>query len=314
MGFFSKKKKLAGWTSLAFLPEGLCVAQVTPAVGGRPVVARASLYQVQPTNADALEKLAKDWHMANYTCTTLLAASQYHMLVVEAPNVPAEELKTAIRWRIKDLLDYHIDDATVDVLDIPPDPNAPTRNHSMYAVAAPNAVISERQAVFERAHVPVSVIDVPEMAQRNIAKLVEAAGRGLAILAFSSEGGLLTVTFDGELYLSRRIDISVQQLSQGSDDQQMVFFDRIALELQRSLDHFDRQFHYIAISKLMLAAFPTVANLQSYLASNLYVPVELLELDRVFDLSKTPELNQRDQQPVFFHALGAALRVEERAL
>ena len=39
------------------------------------------------------------------------------MLVVDAPK-SAGRVKTAIRWRIKDLLDYRVDDATIDVLDI----------------------------------------------------------------------------------------------------------------------------------------------------------------------------------------------------
>ena len=41
------------------------------------------------------------------------------MLSLEAPAVPREELKTAVGWRLKDMLDFHIDDATIDVLAIP---------------------------------------------------------------------------------------------------------------------------------------------------------------------------------------------------
>ena len=48
-----------------------------------------------------------------------------------------------------------------------------------------------------------------------------------------------------------------------------------------------------------------------HLASNLYMPVEAMTLDDVFDLSKAPELQDTAQQQRFFLTLGAALRHEE---
>ena len=43
------------------------------------------------------------------------------MQLVEAPSVPATEVKSAVRWELKDLLDYPVDAATVDVADVPKD-------------------------------------------------------------------------------------------------------------------------------------------------------------------------------------------------
>ena len=146
----------------------------------------------------AAEKLAKEMDFDRYQCATLLRPGEYQMLVVEAPTVPAVELKSAIRWRIKDLLDFHVDDATVDVLDIPPEAGAqPGRNHSMYAIAARNEVIRGCVKTFESARIPLSVIDIPEIAQRNISALHETEGRGAALLYFNNEFGLLTITCGG---------------------------------------------------------------------------------------------------------------------
>ncbi len=64
------------------------------------------------------------------------------------------------------------------------------------------------------------------------------------------------------------------------------------------------------MAKLLLA--PTgAAGFHEYLASNLYMRVEAMELGDVFDLSKVPELAEVAQQQRFFLALGAALRLEE---
>ena len=176
-------------------------------------------------------------------------------------------------------------------------------------MAAPGAAIKKRVVDFDAAKLPVSVIDIPELAQRNIANLLEDKGRGMALLSFDESGGLLTFTFEGELYSSRHIEVSLSQLSESDSEQRQRHFDRITLELQRSMDHFERQFAFITISKLMLAALPEAVNLEAYLSSNLYIPVATLSLDDIFDFSllpgATPDIRQR-----CFYALGAALRDE----
>lgn len=308
-------RKKPGWLAISFQNEGVSVAHVLPATGKKPVV---SFCAVRPpsfaVDSDNLGKLARELQMDQYRCTTLLKADEYQMLLVEAPNVPPEELKIAIRWRIKDLLDYHVDDATLDVLDIPPDRNAPTKAHSMYAVAAPNRAIQQRQALFEEARIPLSVIDIPETAQRNIAALLEPEHRGLAMLSFGGDGGLLTITYEGELYFSRRIDITLEQLAETGEAQRTANFDRITLEMQRTLDHFDRQFHFVTLARLVLAPMPEGESLREYLAANLYLPVESLNLADVFDISAVPELDRVEYQSLCFTALGAALRVEGKSL
>ena len=314
MGFFGKSRKVSGLLAIGFDADGMCAARVSRVPEGKPVVELALFYAFrQPLAPEALEKIARDLQASHYQCATLLGGRDYQMLAVEAPNVQPDELKAAVRWRLKDMLDFHIDDATIDVLDIPADKNAAVRAHSMFAVAARNAVIEARQALFAAAKVELNVIDIPETAQRNIAALLEPEGRGLAMLSFNHDGGLLTVTFGGELYLSRRIDASIALLQDSDVERRHQTFDKITLELQRSLDHFDRQFHFVTVSKLLLAPLPTSA-LLDYLASNLYMPVDALDLASVLDLSKVPELQAIEAQQRHFLTLGAALRLEETVL
>lgn len=316
MGLFRRAKNTAGLVAIDFQEDGLCAALVERSSSSLPSVKEVAFYAADKTSVpNALEKIAKELHTDRYQCTTVLGSGEYQLLSVDAPNVPPDELKTAIRWRLKDMLDFHIDDATIDVLDVPVDKNAAGRVHSMYAVAARNQLIQQRQALFGDAKIPLSVIDIPEMAQRNIAALLEPEGRGLAVLSFDSRGGLLTVSFSGELYLSRRIDIPLEQLQQSNLEQRNVCYDRITLELQRSLDHFDRQYHFITLSKLVIAPLGEAGQgLREYLATNLYLPVEAVDLEAVLDLSKVPVLKSSAEQQRYFMALGAALRHEEKAL
>lgn len=314
MGFFSKAKKKQGSLIIAVQGSGYAVASVRRVTDSKPVVEMAAFFPAPAGQLDStLERLAKELKAAAFHVGTLLTGGEYQVLSVEAPNVPQEELKTAVRWRLKDMLDFHVDDATIDVVDIPADKNAPSHAKQMFVVAARNSVIEARQNLFAGAGAGLSVIDIPEMAQRNISTVVQNEGRGLAMLSFDTDGGLLTVSCGGELYLSRRMDVTLMQLMEPDPNRAQLVHDRITLELQRSLDHFDRQFHYVNVLKLLLA--PTGAEgLHEHLASNLYMPVEAMTLDDVFDLSHAPELQDAAQQARFFLTLGAALRHEEVSL
>ncbi|MGB7479200.1 MAG: agglutinin biogenesis protein MshI [Burkholderiaceae bacterium] len=314
MALFGKNRKLDGWLAISPQPDGVRAACVRRIEGAPPKVERAAFYPLAKASAESvLERLAKDLDAARRDCTTLLAADEYQLLLVDAPTVPPDELKAAIRWRVKDMLDFHVGDATIDVLDVPPEKDAPARNHSMYVVAARNQLLAQRQELFGAAKIPLSVIDVPEMAQRNVAALLEPPGRGLALLSFGIDGGLLTVTYGGELYLSRRIDVRREQLA--DTQQREACLERITLELQRSLDHCDRQYHFITLAKLVLAPLAEAGpQLLDYLAANLYLPVEALDLSGLFDLSAVEELRRTEQQERYFLTLGAALRHEEKSL
>lgn len=309
---FGRKSRDAGWFAVCLVEYGVYLAKVQFAEG-MPKVLRCEYHETGTVSADALEKLRRDAGLDGQAFTTLLAPSEYQMLLVEAPNVPANELKTAIRWKIKDGLNFHIDDAMVDVLQIPASKYGADRPTSMYAIAASNATIQKRIELFEQAKVPLDVIDIPEMAQRNVAALFEQEERALALLAFDERGGLLTFSSGGELYLSRRIDISVGQLQDANEDLRAQYRDRVELELQRSLDYFDRQYNHVPVSRVLVCA-PDSTRLVEFLASAVDAKVEKLDLSQVMDISAVPALGDSEFVPFALPALGAALRQEKRAL
>lgn len=310
MRLFKKSKKRVGWLAFAIAGERVLAASVERRLDAKPLVRFAQAVDGKP-GVEAIEKAGRDGQAGVRYCTTLLSGGQYQMLNVEAPNVPRDEMKTAVRWRLKDILDFPAAEATIDVLDIALDANSRAQQ-SVFVIAARNSIIAPRQKLFLDAKVDLTAIDIPEMAQRNVSAMLEPEGRGIAMLSFGDDGGLLTVSYRGELYLSRRFDVALAQLLEPDHDRKHASFDKITLELQRSLDHFERQYAFISIAKLILGPSP-VTGLDEYLSSNLYTPVETLDLATLFDLSLTPELSDLAQQQRFFLAVGAALRDGEGA-
>ena len=276
----------------------------------RPVVQVCTQFPDVGDPVELLQRLRRELHLDRFSCSTLLPSRQYQLQLVDAPNVPDAEMKSAVRWRLKDFLEYPVETATVDVMAVPADQTALARGRSVYAVSARNQDIESRMKIFAQAKVPLRVIEVAEMAQRNLATLFESDQRAVAMLSFSEEGGLLTFTARGELYLSRRIEISLNQLVGVRAELRDQLFERIALELQRSLDHFDRQFSNLPLARLLLAPLPEELGLSAYLAGNLSAAVESVNLGDVLDFHEVPELRESAEQIMRWQTLGTALRVE----
>jgi len=293
-------------------PGALTFAHGMCGPAGKCEIRRCGTRELGASFKDA-DRVAKDLGVDQYQCLTLLSPSDYQLLLVEAPNVPAIELKTAVRWRVKDMIDYHLDDATIDVLDIPVDPAGGGRGHSMYAVAARNDIIQGCIERFTAARIPLSVIDVAETAQRNIAALYEPPDRGVGLLYLGPAHALLTINFRGELYLARRIDVGIEQLLSAGAAQRDEAMNRIVLELQRSFDHLDRQFPFVTVAKLLLGPEPRETGLAAYLSANLDLPVEPVGLGDAlsFEPGAAPEGEAAWR---LFHVLGAALRNEVKTL
>jgi MSHA biogenesis protein MshI len=238
----------------------------------------------------------------------LLNAPDYRIHMVDAPNVPEAEFRTAIKWRLKEIIDFPVEEACYDVLDLPAEKRGSAQAHSVYAIAAKRDVLKSYVERFDQARLPVSVIDIPETAQRNVNALYEEENRGAALLYFDESGGLLTVTHGGELCLARRLDITLAQLRATEGEGRSDLFNRILLELQRTLDNFERQFNFITVGKLMLGPEPENLGLLDYLHANLGIRVEAVDLASVIELPGH-ELDAQSQWR-FFHLIGCSFRAE----
>ena len=316
--FSSLTPRLApGWLVVDVDAERVSLAHVV-ANGGQPVVEFAEERDWNPAEPKSLERVGREFNVKRFRCTTLLKPQEYNILLVEAPAVKPEELKAAVRWRIKDMLDYHVDDATIDVLDVPVPAGAVQRAHYMYTVAARNDTIRSTVERFTAAGMPLAVIDIPDTAQRNIAARLETDQRAGVAVTFDAHGGLITVNYAGELYLSRRLDVTAQQLDEADDELRARLLDRVLVETQRSLDHCERTYPFFALGRVVVGPMSGLVTgdtlLRDHLAANLYLPVEAIELNQLMRLPDGPSEWGAAEQAKWLKLLGAGLRVEKKAL
>lgn len=309
---FPKRKK-PGWLAFELAEGMISLAHISAIKGRRPSIGLCEAYRCEDGELNTLRRLRKSLGLDGYRSTLCLAFNDYQFLQVEAPVVPEGEVKEAVRWSMKDLVDFPVDQATLDVLDVPADKEGRAKSRFKFVAISRNEVIGRHVRLFQEAGIDLEAIDVPEMAQRNLAALYESQDRAVAMLGFSHLGGLLTFTWRGALLSSRHIDISLTQLNEADGTQRETMFERIGLELQRSLDSFERQMTFVALDKLVVSPLGEVVGLTAYLAENLYVGVLEGRLDEVLDIQKVPELRRPDLQARRMMLLGSALREEAAA-
>lgn len=298
------------WTSVIFSPGRIDVAEVRQRSDARPEVCGWESIAYEGAELDALKRLRG---RLRGRCTTLLRYGQYQLLQVPAPQVPAEERTQAVRWQIKEMVDFPVAQASVDVLDIPTAQGGGGRGPQVFAVAAAHGVLVPRIHQFQDAKIPLAAIDIPELAQRNVAALFEDENRGLAFLNFGFDGGALTFTYKGELYATRHIEIGAKEIAAKGGEAPGGVFERVLLDVQRSLDNFDRNYSFITLARVVVVPVPGAAAFVEYLKNNLYQPVELLDLGKAVELKLVPSLAAPEQQAAALMAIGAALRNEAKA-
>lgn len=268
--------------------------------------------------AVALEGLVSELGIEHGRSVIVMQPETHSLLLIEAPDVQPAELKAAVRWRIKDLIDFHIDDAVIDVFEIPEQGAAPGKARLMYAVAAKASTIHGQVKTLEKTSLNLEIIDIPELAIRNIVALLDEDVRGTAFLYFGQQGGVITLTRQGSLYLSRNIDVGLQQMVAASGNegelhpQTQQALDRIVLEVQRSLDYYESHFSQPPISSLVLAPLEQeIPGVIPYLSANLGLAVSVLDLNTVFETNETID---SATQARCLTAIGAALRLEQKVL
>lgn len=308
-----KRKKSNSLTGIVTGPEGIALARVQRDKNGQFVLESCEFTalpdQKDPGNT-GLGKLIKVHGLDKQACATTLPVGDYKLIAIDAPEVPPSELRAAIRWRVHDMIDFHIDDAVIDVFDIPP--TGPTDNlKKLYVAVARSADVKQHIDQLEQAGACLEIIDIPELAIRNIATCLPEDEQGMATLYFEADLCLMTITHQSCLYITRTLDIGYRQLLDTSIDTKPLL-DRLALEIQRSLDYYEHHFHQPPVRHLgILPVAESLPGLVDNLQNSLGVATRVIELNDILETRLALD-NKTAARCVL--AIGASLRRDSRSL
>jgi MSHA biogenesis protein MshI len=290
------------------------IAVVRRAVGQRPVIEHCAVHTCEggETVEQALRRAITKLGLARASVFAVASADDYQLVQVEAPEVQPAELRAAIRWRLRDVINFHIDDAVVDVFQIP-DQSRRAQTKMLFAVAARSTAVQRLVSAIAPLARHFDVIDIPELCIRNLSALLPQDQKGVATFFLGDSFAHLTLTRQGVLYLARRIDYNRGYDNDVADSpEQQIDAATLGLELQRSLDYFESHYDQTPIGDLVIApAGPVGEQLALHLRGETSLRIGILNLAEVMD--GYAELGEAPSAECLL-ALGAALRSENATL
>ncbi len=307
---FSKKNSVSGLLGLSVSDERVMLAHLTrgATAGDYPTLLNCAQQALESAGQlrEVLAAQVDAMNVDGLACNYVLSPRDYNLYLIEAPAVEAAELSSAVRWKIKDLLDMPAEDAVIDIFPVPEDAFQ-GRSEMLYAVAAQKSRIESVIELVSRSGLKLQSIDIPELAMRNISNELLSDENGVAFLDLRKTGSTMNLSKNGRLYLTRKINTPLDANVMYSRDWEMQR-DRLVLEVQRSLDYYESQMGQNPISQIVIAPRPTDSHeMAGSLSSVMSVKVSVADLSTAMAISDAVDLGT---QHACLMAIGGALRTE----
>ena len=305
-----------GWWGLASGPDATVAAHLACDAEGALELTRLEILSgtgEQPARRSA--DVARALGTRRAPCAMLMPVADYHLHFMPGLPVPPPERADALRWRLKDDLDFPAAEAVIGCV------AAPVQNQSMEH-GLWMTVVTRRKRAFEliapltRAGAAIRALDVVELAQRNLAAAMAPANRTVSMLSIDRRNALLTVSRDDGMFAARHFDPLAVALHEAVDDPERrdELIERLALELQRTFDNVERQYATGQIDRLVVLAEPRSADLVEGLQSALAANVTTMEIERVCSARDPALLARAGASLTACLAIGAAVRARSEAL
>lgn len=302
----ARNRAARAWVGVQTQAGRYTVARLDPTRQGRRPRVQACQVQAADGGPGALRAWWRSHAEQGDQAALLLDPGAYQMLQIQAPAVEAAEQRAAARWQIKELIDYPVEQAAIDCF---PTPGSDAEG----AAARLNVVVTRQSLVLESvgawrsAGLRLKVIDIPEMALRNLA-LLAAGDSACAFLHIGLDSAWLLLLWREELCVSRQLPVAARQL-QGMDAEHLAAqIERLALEIQRSVDAFGRQYSAASPGQLWVSSVHDTTALVQALAAQIslqvmpFVPEDWID----FDAGTRPHDLHAGVDHLF--AIGVALR------
>jgi len=304
-----------GGVAVAMLGDGFAIAQYRAAesTAGIGLLHTAHHPCAAADRPRVLGQAVADLGAAGTVCRLVLAPGDFRMLQTSRPEVPEDELREALRWRIQDMLDFAVTEAEIEYFPMP-SPRQAASGEVLTVLACRTNLIRKYSELCEDAGLQLGVIDIPEMALRNLGARLPESARGVALLSLQRERGMLQLQRGGDIYISRELNIGSVPFQRGhagmgSHDPESAL-ERLALEVQRSLDYYESYYGQSPVAGLVVTPIARgTQQLVDGLNRSLGVISRAMDLGALLSLERMDDALQQACLP----AVGAALRQETGA-
>ena len=303
---FREKSEQGLLAGISFSEEGIALALVNHSLN----TVKLEFCQFYPCFAnqqeETLRQLVKTHQLNSVPCNFILQPEEYQLLQVDTPEVPKQELTAALRWQIKDLIDFHVDDAVIEHISLP-DQGTSGKNQ-LLVIASRSSVIQSHVDTFQAANCQLSTIDIAIQAARNIINRVSTAETSIGVLNLWNGLSKISVILNQDIYINRTSSIGLESLNFVSEDDynSQSILDSLALELQRTFDYYESHARQASLTHLfILSNGPEINNIDQLLQQRL--GIDCFNID-ILDILPTNSSAKNTIDNRCLSAIGGALR------
>lgn len=208
------------------------------------------------------KSILQDWvnrrSLRNSPVNLVLPQRAFDLVQLERPDVLDTELNAAIRWRLKDSVDYPVSEAVVDTFAVPA--GRQSGNVRVYVSCAPQKRLKEYVNLIQESGLIVRNISIAPLAMRNLAQYSLNTQEAVGFVHITADDAALYLCRGELFYLSRALNVSQNQLATEDSSEREIISEQLALEIQRTLDYYDSYFGHSPIRQLWFESSPQTAN------------------------------------------------------
>lgn len=177
----------------------------------------------------ALRRFVSDYQLQGSRCVWLLHPNDYRLMLVDRPKVAEAELAQAVKWTLKDMISFPLDQAIVDAF--LPDDAVLAHKDKCYVVVAQRTYLQSYLSLFTDAEVDLQAITVQELALNQL--LMRSHQQPVALLQLWARSTVFLVVENGAIRMLRTLNMGTDQLQAGAID-----LSRWQEELLRSINYY----------------------------------------------------------------------------
>ena len=218
-----------------------------------PILKFAQFYLCPSAEQETLlAELVRSHHLDEVSCNLILSPDEYQLTQIDAPEVAKQELSSALHWQIKDLIDFHIDDAVIEHIELPN--HSGSGKNQLIVIASRQSIIQSHVDLLQAARCNLTSIDIAAQAARNIISHLPLEDNSVGLLNLWDSHSKLSVLLEHDIYINRSSSIGTESLSFVSEDDinSQSILDSLALELQRTFDYYEGHSRQAAITHLCI--------------------------------------------------------------
>ncbi|MEY3182523.1 MAG: hypothetical protein RLZ35_508 [Pseudomonadota bacterium] len=290
---WTKRKEAPGAVGIYFCQDSISMVHLDTDSAPIPTILAYQHVTCRSENEKkiALQSFVEKHALETMACHAIIELQDYKVTLLDAPPVSDNELIPSVRWMLKDVINYPLDEACVDIFHVP---LARARDNAklIYAVVTPLKVMIGIENIIKNSGLSLHSLGIPELALKNTLSFFKYVKHGSLLIYLHNNMGKLIIMDEKYIHMIRNIDLRDNPS------------ETLILEIQRYLDYSNTLFRQNLCLSFLLTPNPLNDDIAPKLKSTLETETTQIDFSSFF--SNGSDIPIAYQTPLLI-ALGAAL-------